>query len=335
MMAAAEGGHLPVLHWLQQQPSFNLQAMRREWKQAVESACQYGRVDVLQWLVEGQEQPYLDENKYKQHCTYAAEGGHIRVLTYLREHGWERFFHNREVMEAAAGAGQLETVQWLRSLDPPCPWNKNLCQAAARSGRKDLLQFLRQQQPPCPWDITKVAAAAAGNGYVNILEWLKENNHFLLAQARPRVAAARTLLPVAVAEAALEEGHLPVLQFLQESMFVLQRKSPLPRWLKPDAMSKWTALLQTWARQGELEGLQWLASQPALAECYGDKLWGKSVPKAAAASGQLEVLQWLVYGKSPPCPWDPAKCMEDASRQILQNVGHAAVVSWIKHVMAT
>jgi hypothetical protein len=257
------------------------------------------------------------------------------VLTYLREHGWERFFHEPKVMEAAAEKGHLETVQWLRSLNPPCPWDERVCRAAASSGRLGMLQWLRQQQPPCPWDVAAVAAAAAAYGHVNILEWLKENSHFLLAQARPRVAAARTSLPVAVAEAAVEGRHLPVLQFLQESMFVLQRKSPLPRWLQPDAMHKWTTILQPWASQGGLEGLQWLASQPALAECYGDELWDESVSYAAALYGQMEVLQWLVYGKSPPCPWDPAKCMEAASRQIWQNVGHAAVVSWIKHVMAT
>jgi hypothetical protein len=101
MQAAAEGGHLPVLHWLQQRPSFNLQAMRWEWSEAIKSACRSGHIDVLQWLVEGQEQPYprgcAHEEKSSLHCTYAAHGGHMSVLTYLREHGWHHFFYEPDV----------------------------------------------------------------------------------------------------------------------------------------------------------------------------------------------------------------------------------------------
>jgi hypothetical protein len=136
-----------------------------------------------------------------------------------------------------------------------------------------------------------------------------------------------------VVRTAYNSASLLVLQFLQDRLFD-QPLSLLPLWLQPDAMSAWTKVLQTWARQGELVGLQWLASRPALAECYGDYLWQNSVPVAAADGGQLEVLQWLVCGKSPPCPWDPAKCMEAAGRPIWQkNAGQAAVISWIKHVM--
>jgi hypothetical protein len=55
---------------------------------------------------------------------------------------------------------------------------------------------------------------------------------------------------------------------------------------------------------------------------------------AVPGGGQLEVLHWLVYGKSPPCPWDPTKCMKAAEYASDRGVGHAAAVfSWIEHVM--
>ena len=52
----------------------------------------------------------------------------------------------------AASNGQLETLQWMRSQDPPCPWDERTCSEAARYGRLSTLQWLRSQDPPCPWD---------------------------------------------------------------------------------------------------------------------------------------------------------------------------------------
>jgi len=42
----------------------------------------------------------------------------------------------------------LDVLQWLRSQEPPCPWDKRTCYAAAMYGHLDVLQWLRTQDPP-------------------------------------------------------------------------------------------------------------------------------------------------------------------------------------------
>jgi hypothetical protein len=81
----------------------------------------------------------------------------------------------------AAGAGRLDVLEWLRSQDPPCPWDNtsfgmdsNACTHAAYSGHLDVLVWLRSQDPPCPWD-EWVCRYAAINGHLDVLEWAKAN----------------------------------------------------------------------------------------------------------------------------------------------------------------
>ena len=60
----------------------------------------------------------------------------------------------------AAENGHLTTLQWLRSQDPPCPWDEDACLYAAMSGHLTTLQWLRSQDPPCPWDKARCLAEA-------------------------------------------------------------------------------------------------------------------------------------------------------------------------------
>ena len=40
-------------------------------------------------------------------------------------------------------------IQWSRSQNPPCPWNRSTCE----NGHLHVLEWLRNQEPPCPWNI--------------------------------------------------------------------------------------------------------------------------------------------------------------------------------------
>ncbi|PNH06860.1 Ankyrin repeat domain-containing protein [Tetrabaena socialis] len=101
------------------------------------------------------------------------------------------------VLEAAAGAGQLEVCRWLRQQG--CPWDENVFDAAAGAGHKEVCEWLLAvgcprtgdpmaaaacgghqavceclladsslSSPVNPW----VAAAAARNGHVGLMDWL-------------------------------------------------------------------------------------------------------------------------------------------------------------------
>ena len=51
------------------------------------------------------------------------ERDHLELLKWATENGME--FGLRTSREAAR-VGHLEVLQWLRSFDPPCPWNERI-----------------------------------------------------------------------------------------------------------------------------------------------------------------------------------------------------------------
>ena len=82
-------------------------------RRTVRAAARWGRLGVLQWLlVEGYD--IWNEDI----CWSAAQGGHLHVLKWAREHG--------------------------------CPWGIDLCAEAADNGHLDVLEWARAHG--CPWD---------------------------------------------------------------------------------------------------------------------------------------------------------------------------------------
>ena len=51
---------------------------------------------------------------------------------------------------AAAAAGRLDILKFLRHQNPPCPWSADTCTAAATHGHLAILHWLFSQTPPCP-----------------------------------------------------------------------------------------------------------------------------------------------------------------------------------------
>ena len=47
----------------------------------------------------------------------------------------------------AAEGGHLDVLKWVRSQDPPCPWDEGTCQEAAEGGHLEVLKWLRAQNP--------------------------------------------------------------------------------------------------------------------------------------------------------------------------------------------
>ena len=106
-------------------------------------------------------------------CCDAAEKWHLDVLKWVRSQDppcpWDE-----GPCEWAASEGHLDVLKWLRSQDPPCPWNEDTCQYAALSGHLDVLKWLRSQDPSCPWD-EWTCEWAAFNGHLDVLKWLVDN----------------------------------------------------------------------------------------------------------------------------------------------------------------
>ena len=85
-------------------------------------------------------------------------------------HEWRKRVLGPEDPVTRGRSGVLLKLKWLRSLDPPCPWNKRACSEAIRGGHLAVLQWLKQEG--CPWYEDAVSLAAR-SGRIEILEWLR------------------------------------------------------------------------------------------------------------------------------------------------------------------
>ena len=175
-----------------------------------EAVC-CGNVEFLTWLrdtseSETEEDILIDTNTLKTCllnkvlCEEAANNCQRQALQWLRSQDppcpWDE-----ETCGCAAQNGYLDLLQWARSQDPPCPWDEDTCTSAAEFGELDVLQWARSQVPPCPWN-KGTCSAAASNGHLEVLKWLR-------SQDPPCPWNERTC------RSAAEKGRLEVLKWLR------------------------------------------------------------------------------------------------------------------------
>lgn len=173
-------GHLAVVQWACQ-PHTDIDVC--VWDDELFLlAAKKGRFDILMWMT---------ENGFPcvpQTCFYAAEGGQINVLGWLRnERDYVASVEDRArclgesfvcpwsgaVCAAAAAGGHLETLMWLRDAHERtvvCPWDSTTCANAARYGHLDILQWCILNG--CLWGASVCSSAALG-GNIEILSWLR------------------------------------------------------------------------------------------------------------------------------------------------------------------
>jgi len=152
-------------------------------------------------------------------CVYAAAGGQLRVLKYLRGRGcpW-----NKRTCMTAAWYGHLKILMWARK--EGCPWDEYTCWGAAEGGHFKTLQWAREQE--CPWDDHTCEGAAIG-GHLEILRWARGEGCRELDES--------------TCEAAAQGGQIEVL-----------------RWLRGEG-SPWSEYMCLGAAEfGKLETLRWL-----------------------------------------------------------------------------
>jgi hypothetical protein len=165
--AAVRAGRLPVVQWL----TATLGPSSIFLKASVE-ACRCGNMGILQWLTDTYapslppaERPALTTT----HLECAARRGDLEMVRYLLERGAPL---GSFVTAAAAGAGSIAVLAFLRALGPPCSWSSSAFEAAAGHGNLSTLQWLLAQTPPCPFDVDTAMLAAAEQNRSTLLDWL-------------------------------------------------------------------------------------------------------------------------------------------------------------------
>ena len=129
-------------------------------------AAWYGYLQVFEKYWSQGPQEKLSKLWDERTCSWAAYGGHLELVKWLRAKGcpWGKL-----TSLGAALAGRLEVLQWMRDQYPPCPWDSDICYFTAREGHLDVLRWMRSQG--CPWHDRAPCAAAKG-GHLKVLIWL-------------------------------------------------------------------------------------------------------------------------------------------------------------------
>ncbi len=169
---AAAYGHLDILKWSQSN-NYDIDVYK-----VMPIAAQNGQLEILKWLINYKNDissdasdnttlECLDSSLGFNICNNAASNGHIKILKWAKENGYE---WSTYTCSGAASNGQFETLKWLRKNG--CPWDTCSCIGAARNGHLKILKWLRKND--CPWD-KKTCSAAAYCGQFEILKWAIAN----------------------------------------------------------------------------------------------------------------------------------------------------------------
>lgn len=116
----------------------------------------------------------------KQVLNYAAEGGHINCIKYLRENGYK---WNKHATLSAAKEGHLSILMFVH--ENGCSWHEDTTWGAAKYGHLDCLKYAHENGCPwnevtkesaydCPWHEATTKAAASG-GHLECLKYAHEN----------------------------------------------------------------------------------------------------------------------------------------------------------------
>jgi hypothetical protein len=101
-------------------------------------------------------------------CWSAARGGYLEVLRWAREYGCEL---DDGTCSAAAQGGHLEVLRWAH--EHGCPLDAVTCYRAAESGHLHVLQWARDHG--CQWG-AGTCAAIARHGHLEVMKWAREHH---------------------------------------------------------------------------------------------------------------------------------------------------------------
>ena len=279
MEAAATAGQLDIMKHLQMGPFAAF-----PYGSLTESITDH---DCFKWLLESNE----DCNLVLGIVVNIAGRGDLHMLIWLKENSMiDHSEWYESVTRAAPRSGSLETMSWLRTLQPPCPWSECCCAAAALEANMPMLQLLHACEPPCPWDV-RVYKALVQQGKLSMLHW---------AHAQEPPAPWNS----ACTAAAAATGNLALLQWMRnqnpacpwedERICAAAAKTSnmdMLRWLRglspPCDWDDFAISNAVWA--GHLATVKCLVAHGCPINGYS--AWGAALDRGSKADGPM--LQWL------------------------------------------
>jgi len=109
------------------------------------SHAEYGNLEALQVLLQELNTVRQSEDWKRCCCAFAARGGHVNVLEWLRSFDSSYAF-DWVVCLFAAQHRHLDTLKWLRAQSPPCPWRPvEVLKFAQQFQRTRVVDWVTQQ----------------------------------------------------------------------------------------------------------------------------------------------------------------------------------------------
>ena len=139
------GNQLNVILWMKDN---NCSQMLRNADKMIFGAVKGGHIKMLEWIKSNlPSELFIRERKRFRCVINAAQNKNITLLKWLHHNNFE--LQHRVYTQAAAFSGNLEVLQYLRDIYPPCPWSYQVCNIAVKQGNMEMLQWAMRQG--CPW----------------------------------------------------------------------------------------------------------------------------------------------------------------------------------------
>jgi hypothetical protein len=220
-VAAAEGGHTNVMQLLhaQFQPGNYVNTL------AAYAAAKHGRLNVIKWMKN--KNAFSDVSMYNDIASTAAYYGHISILRWFLLHEQPSAVLNNVTSNASARGGSVRAIQWL--YEHECPMSAISCAngVCEGTGSMPMISWILNNLPiQHTWN-TDMLIVAAGNGHVDIVEWL-HYTMFVPWDIRAPTLAAKNGQITMLRWLAMQQPPCPI------NMRACRQQAEISRWLKPN-----------------------------------------------------------------------------------------------------
>ena len=164
---SALGNQLNVIFWMLE--NYHSETLENA-DSMIFGAVKGGHIEMLEWIKANMSPKIWKHERQKRfRCGIVAarnaRNDQLHVLQWLQENGYQ--FNHRAYIQAAACSGSLEVIQYLRNLDPPCPWSFQVCNIAVKQGNLEMLQWAISNG--CPYKNKHLWHVAASKTFLNEL----------------------------------------------------------------------------------------------------------------------------------------------------------------------
>ncbi|EFA81664.1 hypothetical protein PPL_05658 [Heterostelium album PN500] len=202
-------------------------------------------------------------------------------------HTLSRLFDN------AAAVGSIEMIEWAALNRPSYRTNNYMYHCAARENHIHVLKYLKRLSNPLDVpeasSLMNLYSAAAGNGSLDALKWLKENNIGNSNQNAMNVAAANGHFDAVLW---LHENRTEGCNFEAVEMSLRNKHYNIFKWLYCNYPNeRHSESVSMMAKKGNLAMLKWLHEQ-------NDQDFNGSLLNDSLKNGNLKVAKWLFENRT-------------------------------------